>query len=219
MKPRDRHHLVFDLGGVVLRWQPLQLLQSVLPQHAPDEARARSVAQAIFQSFQADGDWAAFDRGTLGAEEVGRRIAQRTGFLSVAEVAQVIEAVLDHIRPMPESLAPRRDLRHAGHLLLYLSNMPAAYVDALLRRDAFFGWFDDGVFSSRLQLVKPEPAIFQAAAHQFGLPAQVLVFIDDLPHNVEAAVAQGWRGVRFQDAFQCRVALNGMGVATAPESP
>lgn len=212
-------NLVFDLGGVVLRWQPLQLLQTVLPHHAPDEAQARRVAQAIFQSFQVDGDWAAFDRGTIDAAEVGQRIALRTGFLTEADLAMVTQAVLEHIRPMPESLALLSDLRSAGHRLFYLSNMPAAYVDALLKRDPFFDWFDDGVFSSRLQLIKPEPAIFQAASDRFGVSARDLLFIDDLPHNIAAALAQGWRGVCFQNAVQCRVALSSMGVATARESP
>ncbi|MES2886731.1 MAG: HAD family phosphatase [Pseudomonadota bacterium] len=212
-------NLVFDLGGVVLRWQPLQLLQAVLPHHAPDEAQARRVSQAIFQSFQADGDWAAFDRGVIDADEVGQRIAHRTGFLSAADLAVVTQAVLEHLRPMPESLTLLGDLRSAGHRLFYLSNMPAAYADALLERDRFFEWFDDGVFSSRLQLIKPEPAIFQAASQQFGVAPRDLLFIDDLPHNIEAAQAQGWRGVCFQNAVQCRVALGSMGVATAPEPP
>ena len=54
--------VVFDFGGVVFRWQPLQLLQEVLPEHAYDEASARTVAASIFQSFVPHSDWAEFDR-------------------------------------------------------------------------------------------------------------------------------------------------------------
>jgi putative hydrolase of the HAD superfamily len=68
-------------------------------------------------------------------------------------------------------------------------------------------WFDDGVFSSRVQLVKPQPAIFRAASQRFGLAPGELVFIDDLAHHVDAARALGWQAIHFNDARDCEAAL------------
>ena len=53
--------IVFDWAGVLFHWQPLQLLQRTLPQHAPDAAAAQRLADDIFQGY--GGDWAEFDRG------------------------------------------------------------------------------------------------------------------------------------------------------------
>ena len=60
-----RRTLVFDIGGVVVRWQPLQLMQQVLPQQAHDEHSAKAVAAAIFQGLTPGGDWAEFDLGRI----------------------------------------------------------------------------------------------------------------------------------------------------------
>ena len=58
---------------------------------------------------------------------------------------------------------------HAQGLPLYfLSNMPEPYAQHLERAHDFVGWFRDGVFSARVHLNKPEPAIFELAAARFG---------------------------------------------------
>ena len=75
--------VVFDFGGVLLRWQPAQLIRDLLPQRAPDDDSARQVAGQIFQSY--GGDWAEFDRGTVTVPELVQRIATRTG-MAPAEV-------------------------------------------------------------------------------------------------------------------------------------
>lgn len=199
-------NLVFDLGGVVLNWQPLLLLQQVLPHLATDEAQARALSQGLFQSFSMEGDWAAFDRGTADGPTVARRIATRLG-VRPDEVQAVIDAIPAHLTPRPDTLALMETLRAEGHRLFYLSNMPTSYA-AGLERNEFFKWFDDGVFSCRVQLIKPEPAIYEAAERRFRLPPAELCFIDDVAHNVEAARARGWQGIHFLHAAQCARALS-----------
>lgn len=73
-------------------------------------------------------------------------------------------------------------------------------------------WFDDGLFSSGVQLIKPEPAILLEAARRFGAPAQELVFINDHAPNVDAARALGWQGPCFSSAAQCESDLAAMGL-------
>jgi HAD superfamily hydrolase (TIGR01509 family) len=138
------------------------------------------------------------------------RITARTG-LRPAEVHAVVEAVPDELRPVDDSVALLARLREAGHRVCFLSNMPAPFADHLEREHAFMRWFDDGVFSSRVRLIKPDPAIFALAAERFGVPAADLLFIDDHAPNVEAARAAGWRAVRFTDAQACAAHLRRMG--------
>lgn len=199
-------NIVFDFGGVVFRWQPIALLQSALPTHAPDEASARELAAAMFEQYAPHGDWAAFDRGEVDTSGLARRIARRIG-LSDAEVLEVIDAIPGHLEPLAETVALMQRLKGAGHRLFYLSNMPGPFADHLERSHAFMDWFADGVFSSRVQLMKPHPAIFHFAAERFGIAPGETIFIDDVLHNVEAARALGWQGVHFQGAAQCEAAL------------
>jgi len=186
--------IVFDLGAVVFRWRPAVLLSQVLPQHAPTPEQAAPLVRAFFQDFL--GDWGEFDRGTVEVPELVRRIAGRTG-LSPAEVQRVVDAVPAELEPVPGTVALIEQLRGAGHALFYLSNMPAPYAQYLEAAHPFYDWFRDGVFSSRVQVIKPEPEIFAIAERQLRLePAQTL-FIDDAQRNVLAARERGWQAVQF----------------------
>lgn len=207
MSPPSR--LVFDFAGVLFRWRPLVLLQQVLPQRARDSASAARLAAAIFQGYE--GDWADFDRGRVQPDALVQRIAARTG-LPAAELRRVVDAVPAELQPQPAVVALLARLRAAGRRLYYLSNMPEVYAQHLERTHEVVGWFDDGVISARVGLVKPEPAIFALAAQRFGAAPAELLFIDDIAANVRAAQAAGWQALQFDDAAQCEVALYARGL-------
>ena len=191
---------VFDFGRVLFDWQPERLLQRLLPQRAFDAASTAHWTAQVFQSYQ--GDWGEFDRGAVSPAEVVQRIAQRSG-LAADEVQSVVAAGAASLQPIPAALILMRQLRRPGTPMFFLSNMPAPYAEHLEREHAFVRDFDDGVFSSRVKLIKPDPAIFALAAQRFGLPPAELVFVDDVPANVAAAQAAGWQAVLFSDAAQC----------------
>lgn len=202
--------IVFDFAGVLFHWQPYRLVQRELPRHAKDEAAARLLADAIFQGY--GGDWAEFDRGRVEVPELVRRIAARTG-LPPGEVRAVVDAVPAELQPQPATVALLQRLRDAGRQLFFLSNMPQPYAEHLEREHAFVGWFADGVFSARVNLIKPEADIFALAARRFGVPPAQLVFIDDMPVNVEAARRAGWNALQFVDATDCEAQLRRHGWA------
>jgi putative hydrolase of the HAD superfamily len=204
----DPVHVVFDFGGVLFNWQPAQLLQRTLPARAHDDASAAHWAAQIFQAYE--GDWGEFDRGTVSVPDLVQRIAQRTG-LAAPEVQAVVDAVPDELQPVPATVALLQRLRDAGRRLFYLSNMPAPYAARLEAENAFMGWFEQGVFSARVRAVKPEPAIFDLAAAQFGVPPHQLVFMDDHAPNVLAARAAGWQALQFIDAAQAEAELRQRG--------
>jgi len=197
-------NVVFDFGGVVFRWQPHELLARVLPHRAGSEAAAAALVGEFFQGYS--GDWGDFDRGTVDEVRLAHRIAGRTG-LPVDDVQQVIAAVPGELQPVPQTVQLLERLRERGHRLYFLSNMPAPYARHLEDTHEFMRWFDGGLFSSRVQLVKPEPAIFHEAQRRFGAAAGELLFIDDHALNVTAARALGWQGIHFLSAAQCEAEL------------
>ena len=201
-------HFVFDFGRVLFDWQPERLLQRLLPERASDAASAEHWVAQVFQSY--GGDWGEFDRGTVTPDELVRRIASRTG-LAPDEVQRVVDGAPPSLTPLPDSMALLQRLRQPGVPMFYLSNMPAPFADHLEREHAFVREFDDGVFSARVNLIKPDPAIFALAAKRFGLAPADLVFLDDHPANVAAARAAGWRSLLFSDAAQCEQDLRQAG--------
>lgn len=201
--------LVFDFGGVVFNWQPLRLLRETLPEVVADETEARLLAGHIFQSFSLTSDWALFDLGQIEPEPLAERISKRCG-LQAPDVLKVIHAIPDHLVPIAGTVALLQHLKAQGHRLFFLSNMPMTYAIELERRNDLAAWFDGGIFSSRVQLIKPRPEIFQEAVRRFDLVPAQTVFVDDLAHNIDAAGAQGWGGVQFHNPQQCGEALQSL---------
>lgn len=202
--------VVFDFGGVVFNWRPVDLIQSLLPHLANTPEAAADLAQRVFQSFVPGSDWSEFDRGALHADEVTARIAVRTG-LPQDDLFALLEAIPAHLAPVPGTVDWLNRLADAGVRLHFLSNMPRPYAEYLLREHAFLARFQSGVFSCEVGQVKPHAAIFETATQRFGLPPQHCVFIDDHPSNVEVARQLGWRAVQFVDAPQCEQALQERG--------
>lgn len=202
--------VVFDFGGVLFNWQPLKLIQSVLPHHAGDDTQAADVAARVFQSFAPGSDWSEFDRGALGWDEVASRISSRTG-LPDADVRELMTAIPPHLAPMQDTVAWLERLAGQGTRLHFLSNMPQPYAEFLQREHAFLRHFESGVFSCDVGQVKPNADIFHTTAEQLGLDASQCVFIDDNAHNISTALGLGWRAVRFVDAAQAEAELQQRG--------
>jgi putative hydrolase of the HAD superfamily len=200
--------IVFDFAGVLFHWQPHRMVQRELPHRAPNEAAALRLVQDIFQGY--GGDWADFDRGCVEVPELVSRIAARTG-LPAQEVRTVVDAVPAELQPLPATVALLRRLHAQGRRLHFLSNMPAPYADHLEREHDFLRCFESGVISARVQQIKPEPSIFATAARLFGAVPSELLFIDDVPGNVQAARTAGWQALQFIDAMDCEAQLRADG--------
>lgn len=211
VQPASR--IVFDLGGVVFRWQPEEFLTRLLPSRAPDRRAAKQLAADFFEGF--GGDWAEFDRGRIEAAPLAERIARRLG-IDAADALRVIDGIPREMQTIDETAALLVRLKTAGHRLFFLSNMPAPYAGHLTAHREVLSLFERGVFSHETGRIKPEPWLFAHAAGVFGAAAAVdvaeLVLVDDLQANVDAARQAGWRAVRFQDAGQCDAELEDLGL-------
>ncbi|APW38391.1 hypothetical protein RD110_15300 [Rhodoferax koreense] len=203
MKPST---VVFDLGAVLLHWHPIELVQRVLPAHAHNETEARRICAALFGGFVPGSAWAEFDRGAVEPEALAALLSPGTG-IPVPQLLDFILAVPDHLHTKPDTAALLPRLQDQGHRLVYLSNMPQYFADRLFAERTFFHHFEDGIFSGRVGLIKPEHGIFELAERQFGLEPARTMFIDDSAHNVATAHARGWGAIQFHDAAQCEADL------------
>ena len=193
--------IVFDFGGVVFRWHPASFLARLWPHRIETLEQGAQAAAQFFQNY--GGDWGLFDQGLIDADEAVRRIAARTGW-PLGEVAAVVRAVPDELQFIPDSVALIQDLRAAGHTLHFLSNMPEPFADHLSQAYPLDEWFESGLFSGRVKQSKPGAEIFAMAERHFEARPEELLFLDDHPANVDAALARDWQAVLFTDAASAR---------------
>ena len=199
---------VFDFGRVVFRWRPDALLGAVLPHRASDAESTRHWVEQVFQGY--GGDWGDFDRGVVEPAALAQRIAARTG-LTPAEVTAIIEHAPHELQPLPDTVAWMRRLHAQGRPLHYLSNMPEPFAAHFERTHDFMALFESGVFSARVNLLKPEPEIYAHAAAAFGRAPSQLLFLDDHLPNIVAARAAGWQAIHFHDAAQAAAEAHALG--------
>jgi len=189
--------LVFDLGGVLVDWDPRYVYRDLF--EGDDDAMERFLADIC------NGPWNL-------EQDRGRSLAAGTALLCTEFPGQAAligayygrwpEMLRDEIPGMVELLT---ELHEAGRVrLLALTNWSAETFPVARERFAWLGLFEGIVVSGEEKLVKPDPAIFELLAKRFGLdPAQTL-FVDDAQKNVDGARAAGLKALRFIDALELR---------------
>ena len=196
--------IVFDLGGVLVDWNPRYLYR---PLFGGDDA-----AMEDFLARVCPGDWNhQMDAGRPFADAVAER--QRL----FPEHAQHIalwhtgwpQMLRGEISETVELLAA---LRERGHRLLALTNWSAETFPIARRRFAFLDWFEDIVVSGEVKVAKPDSRIFELTIQRGGLDPARTLYIDDLERNVEAARAVGFRTHRFDSPAGLRLELQRHGL-------
>ena len=204
MMPAAPLNLVFDLGQVMIRWEPVALVRRFFPDRCGTDAQAQSLAQACFRSKA----WSDFDAGLLNTDGVALQLAQgiqeplsrvRAMVVDIAHALTPIDASVHLLAQLHQW---RQSQKVTGLRLWYLSNMPEPYADHLIKAHSYFHAFDGGVFSGRVKLAKPDPAIYAHAELVLGLEPAHTVFLDDHWPNVQAANERGWQGVHVPQPGQ-----------------
>jgi putative hydrolase of the HAD superfamily len=196
-------NLVFDLGGVVVRWDPDAIIAGVF-----SDPGVRSIVKADVFSHP---DWIELDRGTLARDEAIARAAQRTG-VAEREMERLLHAVPPSLVVFPDTVELLYRLKRKGYPLYCLSNMGFASIEHLEKTHTFWDAFDGAVISCRLRLCKPERGIYEHLLRTYALDAEATLFIDDVQKNLDAAAQLGIRTLRFENAAQCERELRALGL-------
>jgi putative hydrolase of the HAD superfamily len=191
-------NVVFDFGGVLVRWRPLEIIDSFYS----DEPLRRRVKELVFQHP----DWVEMDRGTLSDAAAVERFAARMD-RPEAEMVSLLEHVKESLTPLPDTVALVERLKGAGVPLYGLSNMATSVFAHLRERYSVWDNFLGIVISADVKLVKPDARIFEHLCAQYGLDPCETLFIDDHLPNVESAGRQGFHTIHFSDAQRCREEL------------
>lgn len=188
--------VVFDLGGVLLDWNPRHLYRKIF---AGDE-----VAMERFLTDVCHSDWnLAQDAGRDFDDAIAALMPQHREHLPL------ITAWRDRFGEMiaselHDTVAVAADLRARGVPLYALTNWSHETFPSQRHRFAFMDWFRGIVVSGEEKVIKPDPRIFRILLDRYGLDASDTVFIDDNPRNAQAATALGMHGLHFRTAAELR---------------
>ncbi len=198
--------VVFDLGGVLIDWDPRHLYRQLFSDPAQMED---------FLAHVCTRDWHhAHDLGE-DTRQSCRHLASRH-----PEHREMIMAWAERGEEMvrgqfDEAVAVLAELRAAGVRCLALSNMEAETFAIRRARFAFMDWFDGQVISGIEGVAKPDPRIFGILLRRYRLAPAATLFIDDAPPNVAAAQALGLHAVWYTSAGALRRDLRSLGLPLA----
>lgn len=195
--------VVFDLGGVLIDWDPRHLYRKLLADEAAVEEFLATVCTPEWNAEQ--------DRGRPFAEGVVE-LVERYPVHAAAITAyheRWTEMLGGDIGGTVELLA---ELRATGVPLYALTNWSAETFGIARERFEFLAWFDGVLVSGEERMIKPDPAIFRLLLDRFGLDPQATFYVDDSPANVAAASELGFDAVRFTGPEQLRGDLEARGL-------
>jgi 2-haloacid dehalogenase len=193
---------VFDLGGVLIHWDPRLLYRKLLPTEDAVEQ---------FLSTVCTPDWnARQDAGRPLDEGIAELVAR------FPEQKVLIEAWRDRfaemVFPIRDSVELLRELREREIPLYALSNWGADTFEATRSLFPFLKWFRGLLISGKVGLVKPDPQFFTLLLREHGLYPAEVAFVDDHPPNVEVANQMGFQAVLFSSAADLRRQFTQLGL-------
>ncbi|HEX6255228.1 MAG TPA: HAD family phosphatase [Euzebyales bacterium] len=194
MKTTANVAVVFDLGGVLLDWDPTYVLERSQIE-ALDIAGVQRELDLGIPLEQVRTQWHATFPGDVAT--IDHYLDNWHHTLPGALDATV--AVLDELH--------RLDVR-----LYALSNFSGDLFRQQRSRFDFLDRFDGLLISGDEGLVKPDPAIFGLLIERFDLDPLATVFVDDRDDNVAGARDAGLHAIRFESAAQLRRDLAHLGV-------
>ena len=197
--------VVFDLGGVLVDWNPRHLYRKMFDDSAEME---RFLAEVCTGAWNLE-----MDRGRrftdaideLASRHPGRRLHIEAFFSRWTEMVT---------GPIHGTVAILEELSSRDTPLFALSNW-SVETFPLVRHDPAFAFFDrfERIFlSGELRLVKPEPAIYQHLLTKIGRAPHECFFIDDNEENAAAAEKLGLHAHRFRSPGDLRHELRRHGL-------
>ncbi|MFJ2364669.1 HAD family hydrolase [Pseudomonas sp. NPDC087697] len=196
--------VVFDLGNVLIHWNPRNLYRKIFGNDVQ--------AMETFLSEVSPPEWnERQDAGRSWQEGINEAIARHPS--QEALIRAYRERWEETLGGALEETVLILDELHAkGVRLLALTNWSAETFPIALERFPFLHTFEGILVSGEEGIIKPAPAIFQLLKSRYRLEGHHAVFIDDHAPNVEGARREGFNALQFTSAAQLRKDLVALGL-------
>lgn len=195
--------VVFDLGGVLIDWDPRYLFEKLIP----DEAE-----MDFFLARVCSPEWnAQMDRGNSFQEAVDELalVYPRYSSQIQAYYSRWEEMI---VGPFPGTVKILERLRGAGYPLAALSNWSAETFPKVMDKFEFLNWFSTLVISGEVGLIKPDPEIYHYLLEKINREAKDCIFIDNSKSNVRTAEELGFISIHFSSPEELEGSMEELGI-------
>ncbi|MGF1695726.1 HAD family phosphatase [Vibrio lamellibrachiae] len=196
-------NVVFDVGNVIVRWSPLEIIRLTFGTIEQPE----QLAISLFQSET----WLDLNKGFI-TESDAKTQYQIQYDLSVEDCERLFYYVKQSQILIYGSVELIKRLKSSGYHIYALTDNVVEIVSHLQATYDFWALFEGAMVSAEVGLLKPQPEIYDSLLSQHDILASETVFIDDMPNNVKGAKAVGISAIQFENAAQCEQELKALGV-------
>jgi 2-haloacid dehalogenase len=197
--------VVFDIGGVLLDWDPRNLYNQLIEN--PDDVET-FLRECGIEEWNIE-----MDRGLSPAQAVAdltQKFPDRAALITAWK-----DRWLDMIKGAKmDVVALMRRLKDQGVPLYSITNFNGETFKIAAKKFDFLNWFDGIVVSGDVGLIKPDPAIYKLLLGHYNLKADTLYFTDDRADNVAAARNLGFHSDVFVSGDQLEGVLKRLRVLT-----
>jgi 2-haloacid dehalogenase len=201
--------VVFDVGGVLLDWNPRHLYRKLFEEHEEMDHFLEEICTLQWHAKHDRG----YPTDRSCAELAARHPEHAEEIWAWAHRSEEMIA-----GPIDGTVEILRELLDAGVRCFALTNMEPETYPRRLERYPFMRWFEGTVVSGFEGISKPDPEIFELLLGRFGLEPATTLMIDDSPLNIGTARSLGMRTVQFSSPPALRAALNEAGLLEAATS-
>lgn len=196
-------NIIFDIGNVLLRWDP----ESIISKSMPHCDNPQLWADHIFRSQ----GWHSLNQGNITEKDLIDNYSQSLGLTKemLIEIMNTAKASLLPIDGMIEMLIKLNKINFNIYLL---SDNVKEIVYYLRKQYDFWNYIHGYMMSYEVGVLKPNINIYHCLVNTYNLNVDESVFIDDHLPNVNSANKIGMYAIHFKDIHSCKVELKSIGV-------
>jgi 2-haloacid dehalogenase len=202
--------IIFDLGGVLIDWNPRYVYNQVFDSEEKIDWFFENICTSEWNEKQ--------DAGRSLQEATEELVAEYPGHeKEIRAYYHRWEEMLGG--PIHETVEILRALIDSKKYKIYaLTNWSAETFPVAVQRYNFLQWFDGIIMSGEEKTRKPFPEIYQLLLDRFDVDAREAIFIDDSIRNIRGAEAIGIAGIHFQSPQQLIQDLDRNKITLVPQN-
>ena len=202
--PNNINTIIFDLGGVLIDWNPNHLYKKIIEDEKEREYFLSEICTPHWNEQQ--------DAGRTLAEATNILVDQHPKYQKEIEAfygrwTEMLGGAIEKTVEILEILHQQKE-----HRILALTNWSAETFPYALENYKFLQLFEGILVSGVEMMKKPDPKIYQLMLDRYQIEAPKSVFIDDSERNINGAESLNINGIHFKSSEQLRTELEGMGV-------
>ena len=177
-------NIIFDMGGVLIDYNPEKTLYSLF-----DKETADILLREIFRNKI----WADKDRGIIFPDEIMEQKRSSMREEVCERASEMVHNFCPYMPPFEKMYDLIKQLKEKGYGIYLLSNASGDFYERIPGIPAL-SLFDGYLISADYKLLKPEKEIYLALYEKFSLNPEECYFIDDVQANIDGAAAAGMNG-------------------------